>query len=142
MSLLMISFRKGNSKVGSSREWSVHLRLRPPSASADLVVVGASVGVRGRLLAGCRLLGLLLHHHRHLALLHLPDVVHLAAPRHVRHVAVRSLVENLEPNDFQLFMYRKTKYFWGNPNQTVKTCASVHAGKDLELPSDFCVNIY
>ena len=97
-----MSLREGGTEVGSILESSIHLRLRPPSASADLVVVGASVGVRGRLLAGRRLLGLLLHHHRHLALLHLADVVHLAAPRHVRHVAVRRLVENLTPNDFQL----------------------------------------
>ena len=96
------------SEVTPGSESSIHLRLRSTSASADLVVVGASVGVRGRLLAGRRLLGLLLHHHRHLALLHLADVVHLAAPRHVRHVAVRSLVENLTPNDFELL--QKMKY--------------------------------
>ena len=96
-----MSLREGGTQVGSILESSIHLRLRPPSASADLVLDGASVGVRGRLLAGRRLLGLLLHHHRHLALLHLADVVHLAASRHVRHVAVRRLVRNLTHKFFQ-----------------------------------------
>ena len=64
--------------------------LRSTVTSANLVDVLASVGVRGRLQAGRRLLGLA---SRQL-------VVHLAAPRHVRHIAVRRLVKHLTRNGF------------------------------------------